>query len=174
MGRFVSSENVVRLILIANVFPTLESFTVVHRNQHRHTPITTPSGRSRPFFSDVQTTNSDHCVLYVSSDDFVVAEDLPAIQSLFSKYCDKDGLMSIEDLRKVPPFAEMLVSFIYFIDLEVCVPVKNRIYSSRITPRQCRRNILSNEVQDVMAYLSCIIDKSFLIFLNFFVLVSKG
>lgn len=127
MGGLVSSENVVRLILIANVFPTLESFTVIHRNQHRHTPITTPPGRSRPFFSDFQTTNSDHCVLYVSSDDFVVAEDLPAIQSLFSKYCDKDGLMSIEDLRKVPPFAEMLVSFIYFIDLEVCTCEESNI-----------------------------------------------
>jgi hypothetical protein len=40
----------------------------------------------------------------------VEAEDLPAIQSLFSKYCDKEGLMTKEDLGKMPPVAEMIVS----------------------------------------------------------------
>ena len=41
--------------------------------------------------------------------DFVEAEDLPAIQALFNKYCDEDGLMTKSALAGVPVFAEMLV-----------------------------------------------------------------
>ena len=46
----------------------------------------------------------------VEDGDFVEAEDLPAIQALFNKYCDKDGLMTKADLISIPVFADMLVS----------------------------------------------------------------
>ena len=45
----------------------------------------------------------------VEDGDFVEAEDLPSIQALFNKYCDKDGLMTKSALAGVPVFAEMLV-----------------------------------------------------------------
>lgn len=37
------------------------------------------------------------------------AEVLPAIQDVFNKYCDKDGLMTKASLVKMPPFEQMLV-----------------------------------------------------------------
>ena len=42
--------------------------------------------------------------------DVAEAEDLASIQTLFSKYCDEDGLMSKETLEQMPPFSEMMVS----------------------------------------------------------------
>lgn len=44
-------------------------------------------------------------------DDFVVtAKDGEALQSLFSKQCDDDGLMTMDTLKKVPVIADLLVS----------------------------------------------------------------
>lgn len=37
------------------------------------------------------------------------AQDLEALQALFAKYCDKQGLMTMADVRKVPAIAELLV-----------------------------------------------------------------
>jgi hypothetical protein len=72
-------------------------------------------------------------------DDFVAAQDLEALQELFTKYCDKDGLMDKNAAMKVPAIAELLVRFCFFTVtiLTIAQSVKNRI-GSRITPRQCR------------------------------------
>lgn len=45
-----------------------------------------------------------------SEDEFVEAEDLEALQALFTKYCDKEGLMTKEKVTKIPPIDEFLVS----------------------------------------------------------------
>ena len=44
-------------------------------------------------------------------DEFVEAKDLEALQKLFSKYCDKEGLMTKEAVKKIPSIAELLVGF---------------------------------------------------------------
>jgi len=41
---------------------------------------------------------------------YVGADDIAAIQQLFNKYCDEDGLMTKASLAETPPFSEMLVS----------------------------------------------------------------
>ena len=38
------------------------------------------------------------------------AEDLEALQALFTKYCDKEGLMTKDGVKKIPPIAVLLVS----------------------------------------------------------------
>ena len=45
-----------------------------------------------------------------SEDEFVEAEDLEALQALFTKYCDKEGLMTKEKVTTIPPIEELLVS----------------------------------------------------------------
>jgi hypothetical protein len=102
----------VRVILITNLFPALFSFTFNHPNQ-RHSILSNPAV-SEIFCSPLKyetTRNSNIHILFSSNkDDYVEAEDLPAIQALFSKYCDEEGLMTKVELGKVPPFAQMLVS----------------------------------------------------------------
>ena len=121
----VTKNFVISFLLIANCFPTLlYSFTFVHQQKRKMTyspvvssptlfaPVTTVLRRS-----DQKLNNNKNNICLVtalrsnSNDDYVEAEDLPAIQTLFTKYCDKEGLMTIENLKKVPPFDEMLVSF---------------------------------------------------------------
>jgi hypothetical protein len=41
---------------------------------------------------------------------FSQAQDLESLQSLFARYCDKQGLMTRSALRKVPAIADLLVS----------------------------------------------------------------
>jgi len=43
-------------------------------------------------------------------DGFVEAQDLEALQGLFSKYCDKEGLMTKDAVQQIPLIAELLVS----------------------------------------------------------------
>jgi Ca2+-binding EF-hand superfamily protein len=38
------------------------------------------------------------------------ADDMDAIQKLFNKFCDEDGLMTKASLVAMPPFSDMLVS----------------------------------------------------------------
>ena len=116
------------------------SLTVIRQIPSRETSCTTSSRRPSFPFSLIGGGRSrrrrsggkyniyeDSCLaLYSSSKssqqqsevedgDFVEAEDLPAIQALFNKYCDKDGLMTKADLTSIPVFADMLVSFINFV-----------------------------------------------------------
>lgn len=74
-------------------------------------------------------------------DSFVEADDIAAIQKLFNKYCDEDGLMTKASLIETPPFSEMLVRHILPFSSRHCQPRKNFIQCSRITPRQCRRKV---------------------------------
>lgn len=50
------------------------------------------------------------CLRSKSEDEFVEAEDLEALQALFTKYCDKEGLMTKEKVTEIPPIDELLVS----------------------------------------------------------------
>ena len=78
--------------------------------------------------------------VYSVGDDFVEAEDLEALQSLFRKYCDSDGLMTSQSVQNVPSIAQLLVSVCVAnrstILLHACV--NDESTCSRITPRQCR------------------------------------
>lgn len=69
-------------------------------------------------------------------DEFAEARDGEAVQSLFAKYCDSDGLMTKATLQKIPAVAELLVSFPISLGVQT-VSMKNPL-CSRITPRQCR------------------------------------
>jgi hypothetical protein len=85
-------------------------------------------------------------ILFESDKGFVEADDIDAIQELFNKYCDDDGLMTKTALVAMPPFSDMLVSstqwgFLLTVDSCTTEVARGRIskHSSRITPRQCRR-----------------------------------
>jgi hypothetical protein len=45
-------------------------------------------------------------------DEFVEAEDLEALQTLFSKYCDSEGLMTKLSVMQIPAISELMVRFI--------------------------------------------------------------
>lgn len=95
------------ILLVVHLLPWVATFTVVHNNQRpqieRASCLNHLELGSRRFPSAV--------LLFESKDGkYVEAEDLPAIQALFNKYCDKDGLMTKKALEKMLPFNEMLVS----------------------------------------------------------------
>jgi hypothetical protein len=49
-------------------------------------------------------------VVFLSAQDLVSqAQDLETLQSLFNTYCDPDGLMTKDDVRKIPLIADLLV-----------------------------------------------------------------
>jgi hypothetical protein len=87
------------------------TFTLNNNNNHRTSSFTRPAqwgtlwemAPTNPIFSTI-------CLKESKDGDFVEAEDLPSIQELFTKYCDKDGLMTKASLDKVPAFKDMLVS----------------------------------------------------------------
>ncbi len=88
------------------------TFTLNNNINHHRTSVFTRPGQwgapwepilSNPVFSTI-------CLKESKAGDFVEAEDLPSIQELFTKYCDKDGLMTKTSLDKVPAFKDMLVS----------------------------------------------------------------
>ena len=45
--------------------------------------------------------------------DFVKADDGEALQALFEKQCDQDGLMTKKSLVSIPMIADLLVSLIW-------------------------------------------------------------
>eukprot|EP00980_Cylindrotheca_fusiformis_P011944 scaffold2830_cov131-Cylindrotheca_fusiformis.AAC.65 len=102
----------IRLILLTHLFPALLSFTFFFSNQrHSITPNTAPSiAVYSPVKDEIWRVPNLHVLFISSKDKYVEAENLSAIQTLFSQYCDKEGLMTRDQLEKVPPFAEMLVS----------------------------------------------------------------
>jgi hypothetical protein len=88
------------------------TFTLNNNINHHRTSASTRPGQwgtlwepipSNPVFSTI-------CLKESKGVDFVEAEDLPSIQELFTKYCDKDGLMTKASLDEVPAFKDMLVS----------------------------------------------------------------
>jgi hypothetical protein len=55
------------------------------------------------------TSSSSSSSTQQEDDVFVEAQDLDALQQLFSKYCDKEGLMSKQNLEQIPAIAQLLV-----------------------------------------------------------------
>lgn len=73
----------------------------------------------------------------VQTDAFVKAEDLEGLQALFSKYCDKEGLMTKEVALQIPTISELLVRTYPSM---LCLPCPLAVahddsICSRITPR---------------------------------------
>ena len=137
MRKMLSKSQAIGIcVATAHLLHSVDSFSVINTSQRLH--VTAPK------FSNLickAPQKYPSLVLFESKKkEYVEAEDLPAIQSLFNKYCDKDGLMTKKALAKMPPFEEMLVSIVLNAGVQAW-PRKNLIYSSRITPRQCRINI---------------------------------
>jgi hypothetical protein len=51
--------------------------------------------------------------------EYVKADDGEALQALFAKQCDSNGLMTKEKLRAVPAIADLLVSFILAFQIDL-------------------------------------------------------
>ena len=45
--------------------------------------------------------------------EFVEAEDFEALQILFSKHCDKEGLITKNAVMEIPAIAELIVRFLF-------------------------------------------------------------
>lgn len=62
-------------------------------------------------FSSSSSTSTSSGSGSGSSEDleFVEAEDFEALQVLFSKYCDKEGLMTKKAVMKIPAIADLMV-----------------------------------------------------------------
>jgi hypothetical protein len=70
----------------------------------------------RPLFSSSSTNPAPFrrhggglCLGASEKDEFVEAEDLEALQTLFSKYCDSEGLMTKLIVMQIPAIAELMV-----------------------------------------------------------------
>lgn len=134
----------VQVVFLFHLFPSVaNSFAFLQNSRTLTRGIATTTCRVPSHRKAPPKSRFSSCVLFESSEeDYVEAEDLPAIQTLFSKHCDKDGLMTKSTLQNTPPFDEMLVSLLLSSLISwTRRSMKNWIYSSRITPRQCRMNI---------------------------------
>jgi hypothetical protein len=103
--------------------------------------ICTDQPKSAPF----RRHGGGLCLGASEKDEFVEAEDLEALQTLFSKYCDSEGLMTKLSVMQVPAISELIVRILFapvplfiFSFYSVCDDTK----CSRITPRQCRIKLL--------------------------------
>jgi hypothetical protein len=70
----------------------------------------------RPLFSSSSTNPAPFrrhggglCLGASEKDEFVEAEDLEALQTLFSKYCDSEGLMTKLSVMEIPAISELMV-----------------------------------------------------------------
>jgi hypothetical protein len=90
-------------------------------------PLSSKSSRSspnqfcaeRPLFSMSATSPAPFrrnggglCLGASEKDEFVEAEDLEALQTLFSKYCDSEGLMTKLIVMQIPAIAELMVRLV--------------------------------------------------------------
>jgi hypothetical protein len=100
----------------------------------------------RPLFASSANSalfrrNGGVCLGASEQDEFVEAEDLEALQTLFSKYCDSEGLMTKVVVMQIPAIAELMVRVVFlprvhaqqllYLQGLVCDDKK----CSRITPR---------------------------------------
>ena len=75
----------------------------------------------RPLFFSSYSTNPASfrrhggrlCLGASEKDEFVEAEDLEALQTLFSKYCDSEGLMTKLSVMQIPAISELMVRVVY-------------------------------------------------------------
>lgn len=65
--------------------------------------------RSYEIFHNFETRNRFQLFSAVTEDDYVKSDNIEGLQSLFSKYCDKDGFMSKDTALSVPVISELLV-----------------------------------------------------------------
>jgi hypothetical protein len=57
------------------------------------------------------------CLGASEKDEFVEAEDLEALQTMFSKYCDSEGLMTKLSVMQIPAISELMVRFVHLLSL---------------------------------------------------------
>ena len=86
-----------------NGFSSLNLVTHSHQQEQRR----------RTFY---QSSNRSPLILSLSSS--ATTEDTQEARDLFSKYCDKNSLIDRKTLESIPPFADMLVSWIEFTFLK--------------------------------------------------------
>ena len=89
-------------------------------NQPLLLPLRQNRCRSTPFPSGWLSCRRTSDLKASTPEDFVPAEDLEALQALFAKYCDKEGLMTKAAVLQVPTIADLLVSLPWV--LVVAVP----------------------------------------------------
>jgi hypothetical protein len=156
--------------------PMASSF--LRRHDSSSIPLFSKSSRSslnricidRPLFSSSSTNPAPSrrhggglCLGASEKDEFVEAEDLEALQTLFSKYCDSEGLMTKLSVMQIPAISELMVRVLCApVPLFICFRlVCDDTKCSRITPRQCRiklllrRPLMLNNF-DSMAYVSIV------------------
>jgi hypothetical protein len=105
--------------------PMASSFLRPHDS--RSIPLFSKSSRSsldricinRPLFSSSSTKPAPFrrhggglCLGASEKDEFVEAEDLEALQTLFSKYCDSEGLMTKLSVMQIPAISELMVRLV--------------------------------------------------------------
>ena len=110
------------LALLGMLLPASQSFapttTLTTRPQPTGTPFLAPRialQKYGPKLSSVVPFNGGVCLASSSvdaSDGFVEAQDLEALQALFSKYCDEEGLMTKASAMQIPAIADLFVSYL--------------------------------------------------------------
>jgi hypothetical protein len=99
-------------ISLLHLLPLAGSFTFVQNSQRLSLTANPAASFSKPLELSSPHSRSvpSFVVLFESKQEGLAeAEVLPAIQDVFNKYCDKDGLMTKASLVKMPPFEQMLV-----------------------------------------------------------------
>ena len=95
---------------IIGILEGASSFTYLHTNHER---LSRALVCTRLLHQDIRLESKPLVVLQSSNankeEGYVEADDFAAIQGLFNKYCDDDGLMTEKALSEMPPFSEMLV-----------------------------------------------------------------
>lgn len=101
----------VSFILFANLFQASQAFTFQLSKNNDGIPFRT--GYNQILRKPSERRQSQYFgegALYLSSSvDYVEAENIKSIKSLFSKYADGSDLMTKDTLCTVPPFDDMLV-----------------------------------------------------------------
>lgn len=104
-----------------------------------------PIPTGRPLFLNPLLHSQKMCVrpplgmlsLAAVDGDFVKAQDGEALQTLFAKQCDDDGLMTMDTLKKVPAIAELLVSCCYLF-IHSLRPRKKKHLLQNYSATKCR------------------------------------
>lgn len=109
---YSTREMKISYILFANLLQAIHSFTL-QSPQNNYNGVSTNSGYNQILHNPLEKQQSHHfssVALHLSANvDTTETEEVKSIQFLFSKYADDSGLMTKDNLRKVPPFDEMLV-----------------------------------------------------------------
>ena len=138
-----SRPTMVATAILLSLLPFASSFVT---NQHSNRCPLIQIPQLGPCQSKAPHVNNRRAFLFLkrpsflrmtSTGDFVSADDMGALQTLFNKYCDKEGLMTKTSVLQITSISELIVSTILG-SAPACSLAHDDQYCSRITPRQCR------------------------------------